>query len=239
MAGPRHRRDHHPVTLAAHPGRVGLQEAERGREIQRPPPPATLALIVSRAAPPAMRAAIKLPRTRADRHHQHPACLVELDLLDHRPPQPEQLLPYPQWAHVATLPSHRFLLSEAKNRRSPAACAPSCPEVGRSQRPDLIAKQRGRRRLSSSANPATSSENVSRATAGRHALLDQTTTAALPRARVHLTHGTCRGAVFPRQVVSPGCTVGSCQMATRAGEQQVAPVSPAFVTPRAPRSTDP
>ena len=40
---------------------------------------------------------------------------------------------------------------------------PSCPEVGRSQRPDLIAPKRGRRRLSSSANPATSSENVSRA----------------------------------------------------------------------------
>jgi hypothetical protein len=28
------------------------------------------------------------------------------------------------------------------------------------------------------------------------ALLDQTTTAALPRDRVHLTHGTCRGALF-------------------------------------------
>jgi hypothetical protein len=28
-------------------------------------------------------------------------------------------------------------------------------------------------------------------------LLDQTTTAALPRDRVHLTHGTCRGALNP------------------------------------------
>ena len=39
-----------------------------------------------------------------------------------------------------------------------------CPEVGRSQRPDLIAKQRGGRRLSSSANPAASSRNLPRAT---------------------------------------------------------------------------
>ena len=37
----------------------------------------------------------------------------------------------------------------------------SRPEVGRSQRPDLVAKQRGRRRLSSSTNHATSSENAS------------------------------------------------------------------------------
>jgi hypothetical protein len=32
--------------------------------------------------------------------------------------------------------------------------------------------------------------------ASRTTLLDQTTTAALPRDRVHLTHGTCRGASF-------------------------------------------
>ena len=73
---------------------------------------------------------------------------------------------------------------------------PSCPEVGRSQRPDLIAPKRGRRRLSSSANPATSSRNASRAAPDPAALLDQTTTAALPRDRDHLTHGTCRGATF-------------------------------------------
>jgi len=71
---------------------------------------------------------------------------------------------------------------------------PSCPEVGRSQRPDLIAPKRGRRRLSSSANPTASSANVSRAATTTTALLDQTTTTALPRDRAHLTHGTCRGA---------------------------------------------
>jgi hypothetical protein len=60
--------------------------------------------------------------------------------------------------------------------------------------PHLIAKQRGRRRLSSSANQPPSSENVARTTPTPTALLDPTTTAALPRDRVHLTHGTCRRA---------------------------------------------
>jgi hypothetical protein len=179
MAGPRHLRDHHPVTLAAHPGRVGLQEAERGREIQRPPPPATVALIVSRAAPPAMRAAINLPRTRTDRHtntapgSSNSTCSITVRRSPSSCFHTLSGRTSPRSLHIG--PAVR-----SQNRRSPAACALSCPEVGRSQRPDLIAKQRGRRRLSSSANPATSSENVSRATLGRHALLDQTPTAALP-----------------------------------------------------------
>jgi hypothetical protein len=73
-------------------------------------------------------------------------------------------------------------------------CAPSCPGVERSQRPDLPSPKRGKRRLSSSANPATSSENVHAHNARPRALLDQTTTAALPSKHVHLTHGTCSGA---------------------------------------------
>ena len=71
VPSPRHRRDNHPMTAAADPGRVGLQEAERGREIQRPPPPSTLTLIVARAPPPAMRAAILLAGSRPDRHDQN------------------------------------------------------------------------------------------------------------------------------------------------------------------------
>jgi hypothetical protein len=51
----------------------------------------------------------------------------------------------------------------------------------------------GRRRLSSSTNPPRPTKRLAR-NAPRRALLDQTTTAALPRDRVHLTHGTCRGA---------------------------------------------
>ena len=153
VPGPRHRRDHHPVTLAAHARRVGFKEAQRRAEIERPPPTAPFALVIARAAPPAMWASVNLSRTRVDRHHQHPVALVELDLLDHRSPQPEQRLPYPEWAHVATAPFTSVPALRSQNRRSPAACALSCPDVGRSQRPDLIAPKRGRRRLSSSANP--------------------------------------------------------------------------------------
>ena len=89
---------------------------------------------------------------------------------------------------------------------------PSCPEVGRSQRPDLIATQRGRRRLSSSANPRHEQHNV---LAGQHqsqALLDQTTTAALPRDRVHLTHGTCRGAQFGWRHRARRCSSDCCPL---------------------------
>src|SRR5947209_2310067 len=105
MTRPRDRGDHDPVTAAVDPRRVGLQEAERGREIQRSPPPACLSLVVPRAAPPAMRAAILLLRARANRDHQRPIALVEIDLLNDRSPQSEQLLPYPGRAHVA----HRSL----------------------------------------------------------------------------------------------------------------------------------
>ena len=73
---------------------------------------------------------------------------------------------------------------------------PPARRSGAPSAPTSLPHKRGRRRLSSSANPATSSTNVSRATPSPQALLDQTTTAALPRDRVHLTHGTCRGAMF-------------------------------------------
>ena len=39
-----------------------------------------------------------------------------------------------------------------------------CPQVGRPWRPDLIAKQRGRRRLSSSPNTAANHHNAQRTT---------------------------------------------------------------------------
>jgi hypothetical protein len=69
MARPRDRRDDHLVHLALDPRRVGLDIAARGGEIQRPPAPAPIAQVIARAAPAAMRTAIPLPVTRADRHH--------------------------------------------------------------------------------------------------------------------------------------------------------------------------
>jgi hypothetical protein len=179
-------------------GASGLEVRERRPEAQRPPTPPAIAEVVARAAPPAVRAPIELACGRPDQHHQR-AGVDQFDVLDDSPVETEQLLPYASSAHAATALSHRFLTLRSRNRKSTAACAPSCPEVGRSQRPDLIAPKRGRRRLSSSANPATSSANLSRAATATTALLDQTTAAALPRDRVHLTHGTCRGAHFLHQ----------------------------------------
>jgi hypothetical protein len=78
---------------------------------------------------------------------------------------------------------------------------PSCPEVGRSQRPDLTAKQRGAAAAVKQRKPGHEQHKPLAATPAPQALLDQTTTAALPRDRVHLTHGTCRGALKRRSVL--------------------------------------
>ena len=99
---------------------------------------ATVTLVIPRTAPPAVRTPVTLFRTRANRDHHRPVDLVEIDLLDHRSPQSEQRLPYPEWAHVATVPLDRFQLSEAGTvgarrrapppaRRSGAPSAPTSP----------------------------------------------------------------------------------------------------------------
>jgi hypothetical protein len=103
---PRHRCDHHPVLLALNAGRVRLQEAERRAEIKRPPPPATLAKVIPRAAPPTVRAAISLAVARTDR--QHDRAVLLLDRLNHRLLQPHHPRPrtdaYASLAHAATAP---------------------------------------------------------------------------------------------------------------------------------------
>jgi hypothetical protein len=90
-----------------------------------------------------MRATIKLPRDRTNRHHQRPG-VGELDVFNDSPLKTEELLPYSSSAHAATALSSRFLTVRSRNRKSTTACAPLCPEVERSQRPDLIAPKRGR-----------------------------------------------------------------------------------------------
>jgi hypothetical protein len=127
VPGPRDGGDHYPMTLATHARRVGLQVAERRGQIERPPAPASFALVIAGAAPPAVRAPVPLPGLRPDRHHQYLVGLVEIDLLDHRSPQSEQLFPYSEWAHVATAPFTSVPTVRSRNRRSTAACAPLLP----------------------------------------------------------------------------------------------------------------
>ena len=100
MPRPRDRGDDHAMVLAVHARPVGLQVGERRPEVQRPPAPASLAGILARAAPPAHAAAVLLPRARADRHHDR--LQLNADVLDHRPLDPEQHLPYASPAHAAS-----------------------------------------------------------------------------------------------------------------------------------------
>ena len=167
MPRPRHRRDHDPVPLALDARRVGLQVAERRAEIQRPPPASALAEVIARAAPPAVRAAIPLAPDQADRDHDR-VVLVELDGLDDRLLQPQQPRPrtdaYASLAHAADRSFPRFLTVRSRNRRSAAACAPSCPEVGRSRAPTSLPQSAGGRRLSSSAKSPAKPDDASRIT---------------------------------------------------------------------------
>jgi hypothetical protein len=121
MPRPRDRGHDHPMVLAVHPRRVGLQIRKRRPEVQRPPAPASLPAILPWAAPPAHAATMHLPRPGADRDHDR--LQLDANVLDHRPLYPEQHLPYASLAHAATALSRRFLPSEAETVRAPAACA--------------------------------------------------------------------------------------------------------------------
>ena len=106
---PRDRRDHHPVTRALDPRRVGLQETDRRAEIQRPPPAATLAAVIPRAATAAVRAAIPLTPDRPDRDHDRAVDLVDRlhdGLLQPQHPRPRTDA-YAPGAHAATASCHR------------------------------------------------------------------------------------------------------------------------------------
>ena len=76
------------------------------------------------------------------------------------------------------------------------------PQVGRHQRPDLIATQRGTAAAVKQRKPTSKQPKRLASNPTQGALLDQTTTPALPRDHVHLTHGTCRGALKPRHTIS-------------------------------------
>ena len=100
---PGHQRDHDPVLLARDPRGVGLKEAERRPEIQRPPAPPALSQVIARATAPTMRAAIPLREARAHRDHDRPV-RRQLDRLHDRLAQAQKPGPYPLVAHAATAP---------------------------------------------------------------------------------------------------------------------------------------
>ena len=192
VARPRDRGDDHPVAMAAHARRPRLQKTERGPEIQRPPPPTPFALVITRAPPPAVRAAITLPRPRSDRH-------------DHRPVVRRTARPRPPPGAVraaASIPSIGARRPSfdgvpdlrSRNPRSAAACAPSSPPVGRSCARHRCPKARPAAAVKQHRNAANRGP-VSRISPRNQALLDRRRPAALPRAHAHLTHGTCRSAL--------------------------------------------
>jgi hypothetical protein len=121
MARPRHRADHHAVTAARHPRRVGLNERERRAEIQCAPTPAPLTEVKPRAAAPTDPAAIALSPDRPD-HDDDLVLRADLHVLHNRLLQAQQPRPYPCSAHVV-FRSSRFQSSRSRNPRRGAACA--------------------------------------------------------------------------------------------------------------------
>ena len=84
VTGPGHRRDCHPVGPTRHPGSVGFQVDLDGPDVQGLPATSPRASVIAwttsltRSAPVAHRS------RRPDRSDQHPALVVEVDILDHR-----------------------------------------------------------------------------------------------------------------------------------------------------------
>src|SRR6266542_4051379 len=79
---------------------TALDERPYRAQVQGPPPSASLAAVVARAAPPAHPAPSPLPPPGPDRRHDHTFVLVEVDTLNHRLLDPEQPSPYPGTTHA-------------------------------------------------------------------------------------------------------------------------------------------
>src|ERR1019366_6230577 len=108
----------------------------RGPQVKRPPPPASLTGILARATPSAHTTTMLLPRARADRHHDR--LEPDADVLDHRPPDPEQHLPYASQAHAATVSFTSVPALRSQNRMSTAACAAPLTLVRGARRPAAL-----------------------------------------------------------------------------------------------------
>ena len=123
MTGPRDRSHDHVMPATVDPRRVRLKETERAPQVQRPPRPTALTIVIPRAASPADPATTPLPETRPDRDDHLPLA-ADPHVLHHRPLQTKQPGPYPDSAHVAS-PPRESSLRTAGNPRQRAACAPS------------------------------------------------------------------------------------------------------------------
>jgi len=95
------------------------------------------------------------------------------------------------------------------------------PQVGRHQRPDLIATQRGTAAAVKQRKPTSKQPKRLASNPTQGALLDQTTTPALPRDHVHLTHGTCRGAETEHAIREVIANALDEQMLTGTGDVEI------------------
>jgi hypothetical protein len=100
MTGPPDGGDHHAMRRAGHPRRVRLDVGADGAQVQSPPAASSAALVVARAAPVAYPAPAAPATSRTHRCDEDLLLLVELDTLDHRFLEYEQLSPYPGITHA-------------------------------------------------------------------------------------------------------------------------------------------
>lgn len=114
------------------------------------------------------------------------------------------------------------IAARSRSRRSTAACAVLLRGVGRSQRADLIANQRGRRRLSRSAIPAPGSPNVPRTTPAARRWLMRRRRQRYP-ARPRSRH--------PRKVRSLNCLLCRRNRFSHAGKHRSGGCRTARITP--------
>src|SRR5664279_3249991 len=84
---------------------VGLQEAQRRREIKCAPAATSFTSVIAPAPPAAHPAPIPLSPVRSGRD-DHLSLDAHRHILQHRPLQPKQPRPYPDTAHVASPPEN-------------------------------------------------------------------------------------------------------------------------------------
>ncbi len=121
---PRHRDHRRTVLGAVHLRRIRLQPRLHHTEIQTPPATPTLAAVVPRATPATTATPPRSTITRAHMRYQQPRLIVEVDLLDDRPVDAQQPLPYPYRTHAVPL-TWCFLPSTSQKPSQRTACGRS------------------------------------------------------------------------------------------------------------------